>query len=72
MLNVVFPITCPECKEESLSTLPAAMINGALLKEERLILRSRCHPVQWAASAREIEQIREYLWATQIAEFQYS
>ena len=66
MPNVVFPITCPKCKEESLSSLPAAMINGGLLNE-RLILRSRCHPVEWVASAREIEQIGEYLWATQMA-----
>jgi hypothetical protein len=66
MLNVVFPITCPECNTESLSQLPAAMIKGALLRE-RLILRSRCHPVEWVASAQEIEQIREYLWATRIA-----
>jgi hypothetical protein len=67
MLNVAFPVTCPKCNKESLSSLPTAMIKGALVRE-RLILRSRCHPVEWVASAREIEQIREYLWATQIAD----
>jgi len=62
MLNVVFPVTCPQCNQESLSQLPAALIKGALLRE-RLILRSRCHTVEWVASAQEIEQIKEYLWA---------
>jgi hypothetical protein len=66
MLNVIFPITCPTCRKESLSSLPAATINLALLKEERLVLRSRCHDIEWQASAREIQQIREYLWAAQI------
>jgi hypothetical protein len=66
MLNVAFPITCPKCKRESLSSLPTAIINGALFRG-RLILRSGCHPVEWVASAQEIEQIREYLWAIQLA-----
>ena len=66
MSDVVFPVTCPECNRESLSQLPAALIKSALLRE-RLILRSRCHPVEWVASTQEIEQIRDYLWAAQIA-----
>jgi hypothetical protein len=66
MLEVVFPITCPGCKKESLTSLPAATINRALLAEERLILRSRCHGIDWRASPRETEQIREYLWAAQL------
>jgi hypothetical protein len=65
MLDVAFPITCPKCKQESLSRLPAALIKGALLRE-RLILRSRCHTVEWVASAQEMEQIREYLLATNL------
>jgi hypothetical protein len=64
--DVVFSITCPKCKRESLSNLPAALIKSALLRE-RLILRSGCHAVEWVASTQEIEQIKEYLWATQIA-----
>jgi hypothetical protein len=67
MLDVVFPITCPECKRESLISLPAATINRALCNEELLVLRSRCHAIEWQASAREAEQIKEYLWAAQIA-----
>jgi hypothetical protein len=67
MLDVVFPITCPKCGRESLSSLPAAMINLALLNEGHLTLRSRCHRIEWQASPQEIEQIRQYLWAAQIA-----
>ena len=65
MLNVVFPVTCPTCNRESLSEVPATLIQSALLRE-RLILRSGCHTVEWVASAQEIEQIRDYLWATQL------
>jgi hypothetical protein len=67
MLDVVFPITCPKCRRESLSSLPAAKINLALLSGGHLALRSRCHGIEWQASAQEIEQIRQYLWAAQIA-----
>jgi hypothetical protein len=67
MLNVTFPITCPLCKKESLTSLPASVINRAILTEERLALRSGCHGVEWRASNQEAEQIQEYLWATQIA-----
>jgi hypothetical protein len=66
MLSVVFPVTCPKCRKESLSSLPAATINLALLRGERLSLRSRCHGIEWHASSRETEQIRQYLWAAQI------
>jgi hypothetical protein len=67
MLTVVFPITCPECKGESLTSLPARVINRAILYGDRLPLRSRCHGVEWCASAEEAEQIKEYLWAAQIS-----
>ena len=67
MLEAVFPITCPKCRRESLSSLQAVVINRALLNEERLTLRSRCHAIEWQASTHETEQIRQYLWASQIA-----
>jgi hypothetical protein len=66
MFDVVFPITCPKCEKESLSKLPAATINRALFEEERLLLRSPCHGIEWRASAQEVEQIRQYLWAAQM------
>ena len=67
MLDVVFPIRCPECKHESLCSLPADKIDRALLSSEPLWLRSPCHKVEWQASASEAEQIKEYLWAAHIA-----
>ena len=67
MLDVHFPITCPECGRESLSSLPAVVIHLALLKEERVTLRSRCHGIEWQASPGEAEQIRQYLGAAQLA-----
>jgi hypothetical protein len=63
MPDIVFPITCPECKQESLNSLPAEKIKRALLASEPLMLRSGCHKVIWQATAREAEQIKEYLWA---------
>lgn len=66
MLNVTFPITCPLCKKESLTSLPARVINRAILTEARLPLRSDCHGVEWQASLQEAEQIQEYLWAAQL------
>jgi hypothetical protein len=35
--------------------------------QPRTSLRSRCHGIEWQASPRETEQIREYLWAAQLA-----
>jgi hypothetical protein len=67
MLNVTFPVTCPECQKESLTSLPARVINRAILNDERLPLRSLCHGIEWRASTQEAEQIEEYLWAAQIA-----
>jgi hypothetical protein len=67
MLAIIFPITCPECREESLSSVSAAMIDSALSKGEQLTLHSSCHATDWPASHREMEQIKEYLWAAQIA-----
>jgi hypothetical protein len=66
MLNVTFPITCPECSKELLSHLPAEKINLVLLTDGTLTLRSACHDREWRASAHEIEQIRQYLWAAQL------
>lgn len=66
MLTVFFPVTCPECGKESLGSLPAATINVALLEAELVTLRSQCHGIEWRASTREIEQIREYLWVAQL------
>lgn len=65
MPDIVFPITCPKCNEESLSSLPAEKINRMLVAHEPLVLRSACHKIEWQASRYEAEQIKEYLWAMQ-------
>jgi hypothetical protein len=66
MLEVNFPITCPKCSNEALSSLPAQIINRALLSDENLRLHSRCHHMDWQASSCEMEQIRQYLWVAQV------
>jgi hypothetical protein len=66
MPDVVFPVTCPTCNEESLSSLPAATIERTLLTGEPLLLRSACHKIQWPATGSEIEQIKGYLWVAQL------
>jgi hypothetical protein len=67
MREVEFPLICPECKKESLSRMPAAMIDRTLQNGETLLLRSACHGVQWPASTGETEQIRQYLWVAQFS-----
>ena len=65
MPDVVFPITCPDCNEESLSSLPAEAIERTALGEP-ILLRSACHKIHWWASGSEIEQLKEYLWVAQL------
>jgi hypothetical protein len=66
MPNVVFPITCPDCNEESLSSLPAEAIERTVLTGEPILLRSACHKIHWQASGSEIEQLKEYLWVAKL------
>jgi hypothetical protein len=67
MPDVVFPVTCPTCKEESLSSLPAEIIERTVLTGEPLLLRCACHKIQWRAAEGEIEQIKCYLWVAQLS-----
>ncbi len=57
-----FPVTCPVCGEEALSSLRAEIIIDALDSCSPLRLSSACHGAEWLASAVEVEQIREYLF----------
>jgi hypothetical protein len=68
MRQVVFPITCPECRGESVGRLSAATVSLVLRSGEPLELTSPCHGSEWQASTCEMEQIREYLWAAQFAQ----
>jgi hypothetical protein len=55
-----FPVICPECGKEVLSNMPLTAVREALCSDGSLALRSPCHDAQWAATPRELEQIREY------------
>jgi hypothetical protein len=61
--EVLMPIRCPECGEESLEGFPVALVADCLLSGNRIRIRARCHPVEWYATAVEMEQIRQYLGA---------
>jgi hypothetical protein len=56
-----FLVTCPECDKEVLSEMPLTSVREAILSSGSLTLRSPCHSAEWAATPREMEQIREYL-----------
>jgi hypothetical protein len=61
MALVRLPVVCPVCGGEEVHEFEVAALAAALLKEANILLKSACHGVRWSASAREIEQIREYL-----------
>jgi hypothetical protein len=59
--QIRFPVTCPECGREGLSSLSIIEACGALGSGATLKLRSACHAAEWDATPREMEQVREYL-----------
>ena len=61
------PVTCPECKTESLTELPAALIAQALASGDSIRLYARCHSKIWQASGIEREQLRAYLQAASLS-----
>lgn len=61
--EVLVPVTCPQCGQESLTRLAVSVVADALLAGTRLPLRSKCHARVWDAGDLELEQIREYLVA---------
>jgi hypothetical protein len=62
--EVLVPVTCPECGEESLTRLAVSVVADALIAGTRLHLSTKCHAPGWDATQVEIEQIREYLMAS--------
>jgi len=64
--TVRFPITCPKCGKEQLDEYPVAEVAAALLSGEKLRLLAACHGYTWNANPTELEQIREYLGATNV------
>jgi hypothetical protein len=62
--TVRFPVTCPQCGKEQLDDFPVAEVAAALLSGGGLMLIAACHQYAWSATSTELEQIREYLGAT--------
>jgi hypothetical protein len=66
--TIRFPVTCPKCGNELLTELPVAVVAVGLIRGSSIRLFADCHGVSWGASPLEIEQIREYLGASWLAE----
>ena len=58
-----FPVICPTCREETLSTLKVGIVAAALISGRAVRLYARCHDIYWDAHPIELEQVREYLSA---------
>jgi hypothetical protein len=65
--TVRFPVKCPTCGTERLTSFPISVVADALLRGADICLVATCHDVIWDASELELEQIREYLGATWLA-----
>ena len=64
--RVRFPVVCPECRKEMLSSFRIADLMPALLNGRKIALHASCHGRTWIASDAELEQIRQYLGAVRI------
>jgi hypothetical protein len=56
-----FPVTCPQCGDESLVEYRLVAVTIALNVWGGMRLHADCHDVFWDASDVEREQIRDYL-----------
>jgi hypothetical protein len=63
--TIRFPVTCPKCGTERLTEFPVTLLADALMRSADICLVATCHDVIWDATELELEQIREYLGATQ-------
>jgi hypothetical protein len=61
--TIRFPVTCPQCGNETLGEYALVEVAAALVSSKPLRLRAPCHNLGWEAKPAEIEQIREYLAA---------
>jgi hypothetical protein len=61
--RIRFPVTCPQCGQETLGDFAVVDIAAALISANPLRLFAPCHCVYWEAGPAEIAQIREYLAA---------
>jgi hypothetical protein len=56
-----FPVKCPICQTEALTSIPLWQVADALANREPISLRAVCHEIVWTATQTEMDQIREYL-----------
>jgi hypothetical protein len=61
--EILCPIKCPVCSQESLLSFRISVVADAL-KTGDIRLYANCHVAGWHASAAELETIREFLDAT--------
>ncbi|MGO9512875.1 MAG: hypothetical protein ACLP2F_04430 [Steroidobacteraceae bacterium] len=61
--EILFPVKCPTCLQESLTGFRFSVVAAALATGD-LRLYANCHLASWDAGVRELEQIREFLDAT--------
>jgi hypothetical protein len=64
---VKFPVICPECQREVLTSLPFTFAAVALIRGRNIRLHASCHDKWWDASPVEVEQLREYVGALALA-----
>jgi len=60
--EVLFPVKCPICLQESLAGFRISVVADALETGE-IRLYANCHVAGWDASALELAHIREFLEA---------
>ena len=65
--TIRFPVVCPRCGNEALGEYAVIDVAAALLSSKPLRLFAPCHNLRWEAGPLEIEQIREYLAAADLA-----
>jgi hypothetical protein len=58
--EIIFPVKCPICMQESLTGFRFSIVAAALATGS-LRLYASCHVASWDASEPELEQIREFL-----------
>jgi len=61
--EILFPVKCPICLQESLTGFRFSVVAAALATGD-LRLYANCHLASWDAGEPELEQIREFLDAT--------
>jgi hypothetical protein len=68
--EILFPVTCPTCSQESHTGFRMSVVAEAFQTRE-IRLYAACHVVSWEASWAELEQIHDYLdagWAWDLQE----